>query len=53
MFQIIDGFLQLVRIPLSFFPDSVQFFINFVATFFGLYLIGKLLRWLWDILPVA
>ena len=53
MFSIIDTFLQLVRIPLSFFPDSVQLFFNFVATFFGLVLVGKLLRWLWEILPIA
>lgn len=53
MFGIFDALFQLVRIPLSFLPEAVQLFINFVATFFALVLTGKLLRWLWDILPMV
>lgn len=53
MIQIINEFLSLVRIPLSFFPESVQKYFAFVVGFFSIFYVGKLARWLWDILPVA
>lgn len=53
MFEILRSFFQLLLIPLSFLPASVIAYFGFVTSFFALFIVGKLLRWLWDILPIA
>lgn len=50
---ILESYLDLILKPLAFLPSGVQLFFGFVTTFFELFIIGKLLRWLWDILPIA
>lgn len=46
-------FLNLFLIPLSFLPPFVKLFLMVVISFFSLFLTGKMLRWLWDALPIA
>ena len=53
MFGIIINFFDLLLIPLSFMPAGALVFLKFVTSFFCVFLIGKLLRWLWDILPMV
>ena len=53
MVQIIDRFLDLFLIPLSFFPEPVKLYFSFVVGFFGFFYIGRALKWLWDMLPAA
>lgn len=53
MFGILNSFFQILLIPLSFLPVSVLSFFGFITSFFALFIVGKLLRWLWDILPIA
>lgn len=53
MFSIILNFFDLLLIPLvSIMPAGAIIFLKFVIAFFTVFLIGKLLRWLWDILPM-
>lgn len=54
MFSIIFNFFDLLLIPLvSIMPAGALVFLKFVTSFFCVFLIGKLLRWLWDILPMV
>ena len=53
MIQLIDNFLSLFKIPLSFLPDSIQLYLSFVVGFFSIFYIGRAFRWLWDMLPIA
>lgn len=53
MLQILNQLLDLLLIPLSFLPAGVLLFLRFVSGFFSLFIVAKLLRWLWDILPIA
>lgn len=53
MFEILKHFFDILLIPLSFLPDSIIKYFGFVTGFFALFIVGKLLRWLWDILPIA
>jgi hypothetical protein len=53
MSDILGSLLDLLRIPLSFLPTGVLMFFDFVSGFFAIYVCAKLLRWLWDILPLA
>ena len=45
--------LHLFLIPLSFLPASIQLFFSFIIGFFAVFFFGKLLKWLWDLLPIA
>lgn len=49
---ILESYFDLLLKPLIFLPPGVQLFFGFVTTFFELFIVGKLLRWLWDILPI-
>lgn len=53
MNELFNSFFQVLRIPLSFMPAGVHMYFNFVIGVFSLFLAGRLLRWLWDILPFA
>ena len=52
MFNIVQQFTKLLQVPLLFFPAPVIAFFNFVIVFFTLFVCGKLLRWLLDLIPV-
>lgn len=47
----LGDFLESLFVPLSFLPLSVTVFLSTVAGFFKLFVFGKVLRWLWDVLP--
>lgn len=51
MFSVLHGFFEILLVPLSFLPPAVLTYFNFVTAFFSLFIIGKLLRWVFDILP--
>ena len=53
MFSIIQNFSQLLGVPLTFLPASVQALFWFIRAWFVLFLSGKLLKWLWDLLPAV
>lgn len=53
MVTILEKFLGLYIAPLSFLPSSIQIYFDFVTGFFCFLIAGKLVRWLWDILPIA
>lgn len=50
---IIRSFLHILLIPLSFLPASIQLFFSFMIGVFALFFVGKILKWLWDLLPVV
>ena len=39
--------------PLSFLPSSILIFFNFVIGAFGVFMVGRVLKWLWDALPMV
>jgi len=49
--DILIVFTGILTRPLGFMPVSVQLFLSFAIGFFGLYIVGRALRWLWDVLP--
>lgn len=49
LFEIFEGLL----FPLDFLPDKFLSFFSTVIGFFALFVAGKALKWLWDILPIA
>lgn len=53
MHSIIEEYLGFLLTPLSFLPSGILLYFQFVTGFFKLLIAGKLLRWLWDILPIA
>lgn len=53
MVHFIYDFLDLLLVPLSFLPSSVLSFLQIITSAFALFFIGKILKWLWDILPIA
>lgn len=54
MFAQFINLYDLLLIPLvSLMPAGVISFLKFVTYFFGIFVTGKLLRWIWDILPVG
>lgn len=48
-----SGFFQTLLIPLQWLPAGVLVFLNIVIGFFGVFIVGRVLKWLWDALPIA
>ena len=44
---------DILSIPLVWMPDSCLAFLSAVFVIFGVVLGGKVLRWVWDFLPIA
>ena len=53
MFGFISDFLSMLLIPLSFLPAPILSFLTLATSVFALFVCGKFLKWLWDILPIA
>lgn len=49
----LDGFLRLLLIPLQWLPAGILVFLNVIISFFGIFIFGRLLKWVWDALPLA
>ena len=50
---ILRTFLHVFLVPLSFLPVSIQLFFSFIIGVFAVFFFGKILKWLWDLLPVV
>lgn len=50
---VLRNLLDILLIPLSFLPLSILMFFYFIIGVFSVYFFGKLLKWLWDLLPIA
>lgn len=47
MFYFLDDFLK----PLAFLPRSIYSCLAVIVSVFGLYVAGRVFKWLWDLLP--
>lgn len=48
-----DLFLKSFMIPLLWLPDPIVAALEVCIVVFGIVLIGRVLKWLWDALPIA
>lgn len=49
----IDSILSIFMIPLAWLPDGIVDSLKVCIFVFGIVLVGRLLKWLWDALPLA
>ena len=46
-------FYEAFVLPLSFLPPKFILFLTVVVAFFTVFVIGRIFKWLWDILPIV
>ena len=51
MSELFSVFTFFLLEPLSLIPPGIQMVFDFTFVFFGLYVIGRLLNWLWGFFP--
>lgn len=53
MWQVIYDWTSIITVPLGFLPTSYQVFFRIVLIFFSTFILCRIFKLIWDILPVV
>lgn len=51
--QFFDDFFSILLIPLQWLPSPILNLFEFFIFVFSIFIVGKILKWIWDALPIA
>lgn len=51
--EFFNNFFGILLIPLQWLPSSILNLFDFFIFVFSIFIVGKILKWIWDALPIA